>query len=209
MNDYPIEVALIAVTRPIEGGLVPATGQPGGEALIEYAGRLCWASDDKTGTTPDRIQKWLQVGHESMVEHAAATFFIRASRIFMAEWTRHRLASYSIRSQRHIRENERLYIVPPPIDLFDGPPKQVFFECMEQSWLGYEKLLHYGVKPEIARYVLPGACETQIVSTMNYRELRLVAKQRTARRALPEMRCVAGKVLEICKQIAPQVFSDL
>jgi len=65
------------------------------------------------------------------------------------------------------------------------------------------------VGPEIARYVLPNACETQIVTTMNFRELRHFITLRTSARALPEMREVAGKVRAIFKEIAPEVFEDM
>ncbi len=84
-DKYDVEVRLLAIT-------------PDAEKLIETAGRLCWDTQDKTGTVPDRIQKWLEVGHESMIEHACATFYIRASRVLTHELVRHRLASYS---QRH------------------------------------------------------------------------------------------------------------
>ncbi|KKM75704.1 hypothetical protein LCGC14_1387500 [marine sediment metagenome] len=209
MHDYPIEVALLAGTRLTSDSLVESTGQPDSEALIEYAGRLCWASEAKTGTTPDRIQKWMDVGHMSMIEHSSLTFFIRASRVFTHELVRHRIASFSMRSQRFVKENEPQFIVPPERDLFAGPPQSVYYACMEQCWLAYERLLFYGIKPEIARYLLPGACETQIVVTMNFRELRHFIALRTHPRALPEMQCVAGKIREICKQVAPQVFGDL
>jgi len=52
------------------------------EGLIEYAGRLCWDTIDKIDTNPSRIQDWIKMGHESVIEHASATFYIRASRVF-------------------------------------------------------------------------------------------------------------------------------
>ena len=79
---------------------------------------------------------------------------------------------------------------------------------MEQAWWAYGEFLKAGIKPEIARYVLPNACETQIVFTMNFRELRHFIRLRTSKQALPEMRCVAGKVRDICKALAPQVFEE-
>lgn len=192
---YDIEVRLLAVT-------------PDAEKIIETAGRLCWDTQDRTGTTPDRIQKWLEIGHESMVEHACATFYIRASRVLTHELVRHRLASYSQRSQRYVKETEPRYIEPPEIrDNEDA--HQLFQESMTASWQAYDNLLKDGVKPEIARYVLPNACETQIVCTWNLREIRHIIKLRTSRRALPEFRAVADEIRQIVKDIAPQVFADL
>ncbi|MEA3253676.1 MAG: FAD-dependent thymidylate synthase [Chloroflexota bacterium] len=194
-EEYDVEVKLLAIT-------------PEAERLIETAGRLCWDTQDKTGTVPDRIQKWLGVGHESMVEHACATFYIRASRVLTHELVRHRLASYSQRSQRYVKETEPRYIEPPEIKSEQAAHSK-FEEAMGNCWRAYNELLVEGVKPEIARYVLPNACETQIICTWNFREVRHIIKLRTSRRALPEIRVVADKIRTIMKEQAPQVFEDL
>jgi thymidylate synthase (FAD) len=201
-DKYDVEVRLLAVT-------------PEAEKLIETAGRLCWDTQDKTGTVPDRIQKWLDVGHESMIEHACATFYIRASRVLTHELVRHRLASYSQRSQRYVKETEPRYIEPPPIKDNEFAHKQfeeVMAACWQAygaCWQAYGELLAKGVKPEIARYVLPNACETQIICTWNFREIRHIIKLRTSKRALPEFRAVAEEMRRIVKEIAPHVFADL
>ncbi|MFO7712679.1 MAG: FAD-dependent thymidylate synthase [Dehalococcoidia bacterium] len=192
---YDVEVRLLAVT-------------PDAEKIIETAGRLCWDTQDRTGTTPDRIEKWLEIGHESMVEHACATFYIRASRVLTHELVRHRLASYSQRSQRYVKETESRYVEPPEIKNNEAA-HQRFQEAMNASWQAYDNLLQEGVKAEIARYVLPNACETQIICTWNFREIRHIIKLRTSKRALPEFRAVADEIRQIVKDIAPQVFADL
>ena len=196
MNNYDIEVKLLAVT-------------PEAERLIETAGRLCWDTQDKIGTVPDRIQKWIEVGHESMIEHACATFYIRASRVLTHELVRHRLASYSQRSQRYVKEIEPRYIEPPELREDGKSVHQSFEEVMKTCWEAYRELLAKGIKPEIARYVLPNACESQIICTWNFREIRHIIKLRTSKRALPEMRAVASEIRRIAKEVAPQVFEDL
>jgi len=194
-DKYDVEVRLLAVT-------------PDAEKIIETAGRLCWDTQDKTGSTPDRIEKWLDIGHESMVEHACATFYIRASRVLTHELVRHRLASYSQRSQRYVKETEPRYVEPPEIRDNESA-HQLYLEAMTASWQAYEDLLDKGIKAEIARYVLPNACETQIICTWNFREIRHIIKLRTSKRALPEFRAVADEIRQIVKDIAPQVFADL
>lgn len=196
INGYDVEVKLLAIT-------------PEAEKLIEKAGRLCWDTQDKIGTVPDRIQKWMEVGHESMIEHACATFYIRASRVLTHELVRHRMASYSQRSQRYVKENEPRYIEPPEIKERGESAQEQFEQAMRVCWEGYRNLLAKGVKPEIARYVLPNACETQIICTWNFREIRHIIKLRTSKRALPEIRVVAGEISRIAKEVAPQVFRDL
>jgi thymidylate synthase (FAD) len=194
-DNYDVEVKLLAVT-------------PDAQKLIETAGRLCWDTRDKTGTVPDRIQKWLEVGHESMVEHACATFYIRASRVLTHELVRHRLASYSQRSQRYVKETEPRYVEPPEVK-DNKVAREQFEEVMKISWQAYRDLLARGIKAEIARYVLPNACETQIICTWNFREIRHIVKLRTSKRALPEFRAVAEEIRRIVKEIAPKVFADL
>jgi thymidylate synthase (FAD) len=211
IDGYDIEVKLLAITglsAPIEH---PSSQlqNPDCERLIEYAGRLCWNTIDKIGTDPKRIQNWIHVGHESVIEHASATFYIRASRVLTHELVRHRLASFSQRSQRHVRELKPRYITPPQFSISESEPRIIFEKAMRQSWSAYRKLLDSGIEPEIARYVLPNACETQIVMTMNFRELRHFIKTRTSKKALPEMRAVASEIHRIMKRLAPEVFGDL
>jgi len=195
IGDYDIEVKLVAVT-------------PNAEKLIEEAGRLCWDTQDKTGTVPDRIQKWIEVGHETMIEHACATFYIRCSRVVTHELVRHRLASYSQRSQRYVNESSPRFIEPPDFTN-DTYVAQLFQNAMADCWWTYQQFLEHGIPRELARYVLPNACETQIMATWNFREIRHIIKLRTSKRALPEMRAVAGEIRRIAKEMAPQVFEDL
>ncbi len=188
-NEYDIEVRLLAITgltnrlsdEPME------TQASDSEQLIDYAGRLCWDTTEKVGTNPERIQGWINVGHESVIEHASATFYIKASRVFTHELVRHRLASYSQRSQRYVSESIPKYIEPPELKSNGNNTEELFKEAMKNAWSTYNQLIGAGVKKEIARYVLPNACETQIVMTMNFRELRHFIKLRTSSRALPEM----------------------
>lgn len=213
IDGYDIEVKLLAVTgltEPAAHSLAEAQGNAP-EQLIEYAGRLCWNTTDKLGTNPKRIKEWIEIGHESVIEHASATFYIRASRVLTHELVRHRLASYSQRSQRYVKETQPRYVRPPELGV-NGENRaryDIFEKAMQKAWEAYRKLLNLGIKPEIARYVLPNACETQIVMTMNFRELRHFIKLRTSRRALPEMRAVAGEIRRIMKEQAPKVFEDL
>ena len=196
MSDgYGVEVTLLAIT-------------PDAERLIESAGRLCWNTQDKTGTVPDRIEAWIEIGHESMIEHACATFSIRGSRAMTHELVRHRLASYSQRSQRYVRENEESYILPPEVTSVDGAG-ETYRNAMSAAWTAYRELQKQGLKPEIARYVLPNACYTEIICTWNFRELRHIIALRSTPRALPEIREVAKKLRDIMKSAAPQVFADL
>jgi len=211
LEGYNVEVKLLALTGLVQSlhinpevkNMIPS------EELIEYAGRLCWDSTDKLGKQADRIQEWLHSGHESVIEHASATFLIKASRVFTHELVRHRIASYSQRSQRYVDESHAKHILPSEIAGQENEDaKRIFEGAMRDSWNAYKNLIKLGLKKEIARYVLPNACETQIIMTMNFRELRHFIKLRTSERALPEMRAVANEVKRIMEAVAPQVFHE-
>jgi thymidylate synthase (FAD) len=194
---YEVEVKLMAVT-------------PGAEQLVEEAGRLCYASGDKLGTKETWLQARIKQGHESLIEHASATFYIKASRALTHELVRHRIASYSQRSQRYVTEMNLNYIVPAEIAGSDNNDlMEEYRAAMENAWSSYAKLLEAGVKPEIARYVLPNACMTEIICTWNFREIRHIIALRTSAAALPEMRIVAEKIRDIMKDQSPKVFGDL
>jgi len=196
---YDVEVKLLAIT-------------PGSEDLVEQAGRLCYASGENIGRNDKWLQARIRQGHESLVEHAVATFYIKASRVLTHELVRHRLGSYSQRSQRYVKEIEENFITPPEIteaSAEDDGSMQIFDKAITVAWDSYRKLLEKGIKPEIARYVLPNACTTEIICTWNFREIRHIIKLRTSPAALPEIRAVAEKIKKIMKVEAPKVFGDL
>jgi thymidylate synthase (FAD) len=170
MTAYNTDVSLMSFT----------TGDP--EALIEFSGRLCANSTPSMGTDNKWIQKRVAQGHESIIEHASATFIIVCSRAVTHELVRHRIASYSQRSQRYAREDGMVYFTPPELE-----ENLAFHQLMEDIFREYKVMLGRGIKPEIARYILPNAWRTEIVMTMNFRELRHFIKLSTSPNALPEM----------------------
>jgi thymidylate synthase (FAD) len=191
---YDVEVKLLAIT-------------PESENLIETAGRLCYNSVEKIGKNESWIQGRIKAGHHSILEHSSATFYIKASRVFSHEICRHRIASISQRSQRYVKENEPSYIIPQEIK--DAGLEKHFIFQMNEAWESYRYLLSKGMKPEIARYVLPNACMTEIICTWNFREIRHIIQLRSSKAALPEMQEVANEIKEIMKVKASKVFGDL
>ena len=70
----------------------------------------------------------------------------------------------------------------------------------------YRRMVAAGIPAEDARYVTPQAVETNLILTMNARELRHFFKLRCCNRAQWEIRGVADAMLAICKRIAPELF---
>ena len=186
---------------------------PEAEKVVAMAAKICYAknvsikklqkkiNDDDASTF---ITKLLESGHESPFEHVSFTFGIEGiSRACSHQLVRHRMASFSQRSQRYCFEDGFNYIEPD--DMNDEEDK-FFKDFMRHSKEVYSKLIDKGVKPEDARMVLPNACETKIIVTMNARELLHFFKLRCCKRAQKEIREVAFMMKNICRRIAPNIF---
>ncbi len=179
---------------------------PDCEQVIEEAGRTCYQSE--VGN-PKIIQAWIKSGHESVIEHASVTFRINdVSRALSHQLVRHRIASYSQQSQRYVSEEQFSYITPEK--LYEKKELlEMYNQFMSRTQNFYNLLVKGGIKKEDARFVLPNACTTEIVVTMNFRSLRNFLKLRLDKHAQWEIREVANKMLILVKQYAPNVFNDL
>jgi len=155
-------------------------------------------------------------GHESVIEHVSFTFAISGiSRALSHQLVRHRIASYSQQSQRYVKAKNFYYIIPPTISK-DPKLKTIFKKTMRDIQKTYdmmvEKLEAAGIKGEKAhqdaRFILPNACETKIVVTMNCRSLLNFFALRCCERAQWEIRALANAMLNICKKKLPAVFAE-
>lgn len=166
------------------------------------AAAQCYQSTPKTVTVSGCIRH----GHESVIEHANFTFLVEGiSRACLAQWTRHRLMSYSVKSQRYCRENA-IDVVRPDTVSEDDP---VWEETVAKAWEAYNTLIQQGVPRQDARYLLPNACCTSMVVTMNARSLRNFLKLRLDSHAQWEIREAAGIIFDIVMEVAPLLFEDL
>lgn len=177
------------------------------EKLIENAGRTAHLS---TGENTEKFIKMLiKKGHNSVLEHASATFRIKdVSRALTHQLVRHRLASYTQKSQRYVSEKEFEYVEPESIKE-NKDAHIIFTEFMNGAKETYSKLKELGIRNEDARFVLPNAVCTEIVITANLREWRHILKLRSAADAQWEIREMAVRILKILKKHTPTVFFDL
>lgn len=205
-----------------ELGFAPAPGQWASDAdhLAEFAGRNCYLSFDrpnpKTAVNADYLGHILEIGHESVLEHSSATFYIEASRSVLVELERHRHLSFSVVSQRYVDASTLGYHVPPVIrDWVQG--ETALAEVFSQSVATYEYLVKQLQEQnlprkqarEAARAVLPGMMNTPMVASGNLRAWRYVISLRNSPHADAEIREVAKAVLTELKQIAPATFQDM
>jgi thymidylate synthase (FAD) len=173
--------------------------------LIEYSGRICYNSNHKKDASI--IRNWVKSGHESVLEHAVATFEIECSRNCSHQLVRHRLSSFSQQSQRYVHESNPKFYVPPTLQEFDKHGDvEVFYRYVKDL---YDKFLALGAKKEDARAILPGAIHTKLVMTSNFRQWRNFLKLRLSQSAQEEIRNIAFLILDDLHLRAPYVFVDL
>lgn len=206
------------------------THTPDPEKIVASAAKLCYSSakvsDIMDGLDEEKTEKFLNMlmdlGHESPIEHITFTFGIEGvSRSLLAQFTRHRIASYSVKSQRYVSEKQFSFVTPPEIEK-NPEAKKIYLEAMAKDVEDYNRLAdilkeqHMAAgmdekkaekaAQEDARYILPNACETNMIVTMNARSLYNFFHHRCCTRAQWEIRECAYRMYLLVKDIAPTIF---
>ncbi|HDN05813.1 MAG TPA: FAD-dependent thymidylate synthase, partial [Candidatus Bathyarchaeota archaeon] len=141
--------------------------------------------------------------------HACFTFSIEGvSRAMTHQLIRHRIASYTQQSQRYVTYNTLENYVTPPSIRNNKEAKKLFDETLAKISEVYQKLLRMNIPKEDARFILPNAAKTNIIVTMNARELRHFFNLRCCMRAQWEIREVAIEMLRQVKKVAPALFEN-
>jgi thymidylate synthase (FAD) len=156
-----------------------------------------------------KIKRVTGYGHGSVIEHASFTFSIEGvSRAMTHQLVRHRIASYTQQSQRYVTYNTlENYVTPPSIEK-DKKAKKAFDQTLTKISETYQNLLKMEIPKEDARFILPNAAKTNIIVTMNARELRHFFNLRCCERAQWEMREVATEMFKQAKKAAPALFEN-
>ena len=198
-----VRVKLIAYTKDPEQVVAAAIRQ----CYSRIGARELRKKIDKK-TRKRLIAQVISSGHTSTIEHASFTFAIEGvSRACTHQLVRHRIASYSQQSQRYVSfdKNGFDYIIPPSIKRNKDLLKE-FNNFIKEVTRLYKNLVDKGIPAEDARFVLPNACETKIVMTMNGRSLLNFFKERMCMRAQWEIRAVANQMYRQVKKKAPNIF---
>ncbi|QGJ91344.1 ThyX-like thymidylate synthase [Mycobacterium phage Bachome] len=195
------------------------------DELAEFAGRNCYRSfhrpNPKTRTNVDYLDHILEVGHESVLEHSSATFYIEASRSVLTELERHRHLSFSVVSQRYVDATKLGRHIPPAVDALPEIAQPhvlgILAKAHADALDAYEELvkafsaegLPRKQAREAARAVLPNMTNSPMVVTGNHRAWRYVIKQRWHTAADAEIRQLAGELLKQLRKIAPNTYQDI
>lgn len=170
---------------------------------IEKAASTCYNSEP----SPDGkiMMACYCNGHHSVLEHVSFTYQVTGvSRALLAQLTRHRIVSFSVRSQRYCAEDGFGYVIPPSIQQ-NEKALRVYRQVMENITSGYSLLSALEIPKEDARFVLPNACETVITFTSNLRELIHICNERLCSRAQWEIRAMVKAVVAETVKVFPEV----
>jgi thymidylate synthase (FAD) len=197
-----------------------------GERIAEYAGRLCYMSQQNPGgrTTAEYLQNILRQGHGSVFEHSVYVLLIEGiSRSCSHELVRHRAGwGYSQLSQRYVDESHAAFVMPPAI-LGDAGLEAAWTRQVEAAQAAYvaavdQLMTRYGwiddkihrrkMAREAARSVLPNATEVKIVASANVRAWRTMLELRLGEGAELEIRRMAVACLRLLQREAPALFDD-
>ncbi len=138
MEDY--------IHRP-EVMLLTYTQEP--TKTVAAAAKLCYSNADPMtifdGLDDNSANKFIDMlsgfGHASPFEHANFTFVLNNfSRVTLAQLTRHRIASYSIRSQRYV-DNKKNFKPVVPEAIFDNDEAfMIYDETLDKIAESYTKM---------------------------------------------------------------------
>ena len=181
---------------------------------VEYYARVSHRSEEQQ--TPNSWERFirsvvLQHGDFSVIEHETINVEMLADRGITHEIVRHRLASYTQESTRFVnyqkKGGEAKFV--KPLFLAEGAQTDDWNQAMVAAEQSYMLLLGSGLKPQIARSVLPNALASMIICTMNLRTWRHFFLMRTSLEAHPQMREITIPLLEQFKERIPILYEDI
>ena len=171
--------------------------------LCGKAAAICCDSEDDKKSLNIAIKN----RHESILEHANFTFKIcSVSSVLLAQLTRHRFFSFSVRSERYCGGSKD-YVIPQTIANNENAIKE-FYNHLYLLENAYNRMMSLGIPKEDARYILPKATTYDIIATANARELLRFFELRCCNRAQWEIRELANAMRDILKVVSPVIFDN-
>ena len=186
---------------------------PGLEQTIEYAGRVCYKSENKITEDSHKgfIARLMDSKHESVLEHGSISVHFVCDRGVSHELVRHRIASYSQESTRYCNYSKEKFdkeitVIKPCFFDEQSLAYEYWKQACERAESSYFSLLNAGCSPQEARSVLPNSLKTELVVTANPREWLHIFQQRTAKEAHPQMREIMIPLQASFAAIWPSIF---
>ena len=180
--------------------------------VAAYAGHTCTDTEVTASChspdVQDFLSKLVRAGHESVLEHIVCTFSVEGlSRACLQELVRHRHVSLSVKSTRWALKNSYAERLDGLADVLQGAcdclPERVKGEVEVTRKLkagrglgmalynlldAVEDAIEADLPNDYVKYYLPECFTTDLVITLNVRELRHIMKLRSQPNVLPEFR---------------------
>lgn len=187
---------------------------PNALQIIEKAGRTCYKSESNITdqSAESFVRKIIKSGHDSVLEHATASFRFITDRGVTHELVRHRVASFSQESTRYCSYSKEKFGSQISIVHPNGLTEEQIIrrnELFEKVQALYMQELNEGISPQLARGVLPTSLKTEIVCTANFREWRHILKLRTSKAAHPQIVEVMRMVFQWFMDNYPVIVEDI
>jgi len=203
----------ITIVKPGAELITPVNHLVDYAKLIETAGRSCYKSEDRitNESAPRFIRSIIKRGHESVIEHCSVTYRITCSRACSHQLVRHRIAAFSQESQRYCDYGKLGFqvIMPPTIDNH-VLARVCFVNQVREAYSNYLALREYGIPPEDARFLLPNASKTEVVTTFNLRQWRHVFNERLLNpHAQWEIKSIMRDIAYELNNYIPIFFEDI
>lgn len=147
------------------------------------------------------IQRIIESGHLSVLEHCYASFEVECSVRVLGQLTRHRHLSFTVKSARGSTFDTM--IIPMQDKSIEVPAA----DCI--SFQSYLELLKSDVSEEDAAYLMPQGAKTSMVVTGNFRAWYEYLPKRLCNRAMPEHRELAEAILKELSYAAPEIFKNV
>ena len=163
------------------------------------------------------VKTILSSGHDSIAEHVYMTFACEGfTRATLAQITRHRHCSFSVQSQRYVEIKETKKHIMEVLDHHEtnemkelcdkyfSTTSMVEVDMCLKALLNYRTLIeNYNYKPEDARKMLLNCSKTNMVFSMNLRELMHICHLRLCKRAQKEVRDMVGLMVKELLRVEP------
>ncbi len=179
---------------------------------IYLACRTCYSAEypykiREKDTDPEKmlklVKKVLQSGHHSTIEHCQYTFTISGvTRACTHQLVRHRHMSFSQKSQRYVTEKGQFEYITPSTVKNSGLQQQ--YDALMAEIAGfYDRMIEQGIPAEDARFVLPNAATSSLVTSLNLREMIHLANLRLCVNAQHEIRKLIQKMCGLVVEKEP------
>jgi len=229
MPDY--EAMLMYLSEEFGGSWHFNASDDHGASMSEFAGRLCyksWAPGINPNVSRVResqdayIANVIASEHGSVLEHVTYNFLLQdVSRILTHEMVRHRAGTaFSQESLRFVRVQEIPFWFPEwalADDELLGRSVSILHDLEEhQEWMrqhfGITDAMPFSRKKKLTSFMrrfLPEGLATQLLMTVNARELRHIMVARTSRGAEEEIQLIARLMGDIARVTDPLLYADI